>query len=97
MPAHPSADADVLVLRGLEVFEVLLQRGVVELSKKMGLDAGVELADLVDQLTFAHVGFTFKTVVNRLRAADQSARDTLDVNRSTWRANLSALDPHEKR
>jgi hypothetical protein len=45
----------------LKVLQVLSQSVIVELRKKLRLRRGVVMTDVVDQLTFAHDGFTFAT------------------------------------
>src|SRR5689334_8905217 len=53
----PAGDLHPLLLGGLEVLEVLLERVVVELREELGLGGLVELADAVDELTFVHGKF----------------------------------------
>jgi hypothetical protein len=43
------------------VLQILPQRIVVELRQELRLRGGVVMTDVVDQLTFAHDGFTFAT------------------------------------
>jgi len=50
----------MLLVGPLEMFEVLFERRFVELSEERGRDRGVEPLDVVDELTFVHVGFTFE-------------------------------------
>ena len=57
--ADVSADSDVLLRRAFEMFEILLQRRVVKLGEKARFGSGVELADILDELTFGHKVFTF--------------------------------------
>ena len=50
----------------LEVIQVLLQRRLVELRKKLRLNRDVETADIIDDLTFGHGYNTFaKATVSR--------------------------------
>jgi hypothetical protein len=58
---HPPRDPHVLSCRVLKVLQVLSQSVIVELRKKLRLRRGVVMTDVVDQLTFAHDGFTFAT------------------------------------
>lgn len=60
--SHPARDADVLALGALEVIEVLLERGFVELRQELRLDRRVILSDLVDELTFTHRVFSFAKI-----------------------------------
>ena len=56
---NPRADLQVLPLGTLEVIQVLLQRGVIELGQELRLDRDVDPANVVDELTFIHGVFTF--------------------------------------
>ena len=57
--SDPAADAEVFAVGVFQVFKVLLERIGVELCQKLRLDAGIEAADVINQLTFAHGVFTF--------------------------------------
>ena len=58
--ADPGCDSAVAVLGALEVLEVLLKGRFIELREEFGGNRGIVTADLIDELTFAHVRFTFK-------------------------------------
>src|SRR5688572_26208358 len=68
LAAHPAGDLGVLALGALEVLEVLLERAFVELREELRLHAEVKPADVVDQLTFIHGGFTFNSWPRSARA-----------------------------
>lgn len=57
--AGPLRGPHVLLGGALQAAEVLPQRVIVELRQKLGADGQVELANLVDELTFVHDSFTF--------------------------------------
>jgi len=57
---HPTRDPHVLQARSLQMLEVLLEGGLVELRQKLGLNRDVEAANVVDELTFVHGGNTFR-------------------------------------
>ena len=50
--------ADVFFAGGFKVGQVLLKRGFLELGKEGGVGGVVVLADVIDQLTLAHMVFT---------------------------------------
>jgi hypothetical protein len=74
----------MLFMRGLEVLEVLLQGRLVELGEELGAHREVKTADIIDQLTFIHDGFTF--------------RGASDTGEKDWRAKRreSAAGPIEE-
>ena len=60
LSAHPAGDANSLFLGALQVLQVLFERFLVELCQKAGFDRGIEPTDVIDELTFVHVVFTFQ-------------------------------------
>lgn len=54
LAAHPAWDLHPLLLRFTKMIQVLLKRRLVELSQEIRADAGVDLTDIVDELTFIH-------------------------------------------
>ncbi len=59
LAADPPADAHVLAAGGFQVFQILLQRSLVELGQELGLNGHVEATDVIDELTFGHGWLTF--------------------------------------
>lgn len=57
--ADPVGRAHVLASGALEAVQILRQGRVVELGEELGTDRKIELADLIDELTFVHDSFTF--------------------------------------
>jgi hypothetical protein len=53
-------------MRRLKVLQVLLQRRRVKLRQELRLGGRVEAANVVDQLTFIHEGFTFQLAGDRV-------------------------------
>ena len=60
----------MLLLGALEMFEVLLQRRLVELREELRLGGEVVLADVFDQLTLAHGALPF--VFEELKSAPRA-------------------------
>jgi len=50
----PSGYAQLLVLCRLEMFQVLVQRALVELGQKFSLRCRIVVTNFIDQLTFVH-------------------------------------------
>ncbi len=54
LASHPAGDPNVLQFRGLQVLQILLQRGLIKLRQKLRLGSRIESADLINDLTFGH-------------------------------------------
>jgi len=50
----------MLLLGAFKVLQVLFERRLVELGQKLAAGSGIESTDVLDQLIFAHGGFTLK-------------------------------------
>src|SRR5581483_6670821 len=72
-PANPTVKLQVLLFGAFQMLQVLLERCFVKLRQELRLGRGVVAANVVDELTFIHIGFTFAERIVGLRPLCGSA------------------------
>jgi hypothetical protein len=65
--ANPGGDSRIPLFCPFEVFQILFKRRIVELVEELSGNRGIVPPNLIDQLTFVHVSYTFK--IGRLKRA----------------------------
>lgn len=82
---RPRADAQGFLPGDLQVFQVLLQCRFIKPGEKLRIKLGIDLADVVDELTFAHGALTFRVDLHKIEAPGGDRRYKLPANRGIGR------------